>query len=171
MKTSRRIITVFSVALTTLVCDQAIKAVVSARLATEPVRSYLNGGILLGYALNPGSLLGFGSQLPERLRFVVFIVLIAVFVTGLLLYLLFNHKLPAGLVVGLSLLAGGGLGNLVDRLLHNGWVVDYVQLKIGPLETGVFNLADVAILAGLLVSVLGLRTQAEDVTQNIPLNQ
>ncbi len=45
---------------------------------------------------------------------------------------------------------GGGLSNLFDRL-PDGRVTDYVVLSAGPLRTGVFNLADAAILAGAFV--------------------
>ncbi len=50
--------------------------------------------------------------------------------------------------VGLLILAGG-FGNLYDRAVNDGRVVDFMLLQIGPLKTGVFNVADIAILAGL----------------------
>ncbi len=50
------------------------------------------------------------------------------------------------------------MANLIDRILRNGSVRDYVQLGIGPLHTGVFNLADVAIVAGVLTFALHVAT-------------
>ena len=47
-----------------------------------------------------------------------------------------------------NLFLAGGASNWVDRLVH-GRVVDFLNLGIGPLRTGVFNVADVAIMAGL----------------------
>ena len=58
-----------------------------------------------------------------------------------------------GNLVGLSVILAGGLGNLVDRWFHDGSVVDFVSLGVGELRTGIFNLADIAIIAGLLLVV------------------
>lgn len=54
--------------------------------------------------------------------------------------------------VGLLILAGG-FGNLYDRALNDGRVVDFMLLQIGPLKTGVFNVADIAIMAGLFAFI------------------
>jgi signal peptidase II len=48
-------------------------------------------------------------------------------------------------------LAGGGLGNLIDRITNEGRVVDFVSLGLGPVRTGFFNVADVAVLAGAML--------------------
>jgi signal peptidase II len=50
--------------------------------------------------------------------------------------------------LGLLILAGG-FGNLYDRALNDGRVVDFMHFQLGPLETGVFNVADVAIMIGM----------------------
>ncbi|MET0554978.1 MAG: signal peptidase II, partial [Vicinamibacteria bacterium] len=52
--------------------------------------------------------------------------------------------------VGLGLVWAGGLSNLLDRV-RDGHVVDFVMLSAGPLRTGVFNVADVAITAGVVL--------------------
>lgn len=43
------------------------------------------------------------------------------------------------------------MSNLVDRLLYHGHVVDFLNMGIGSLRTGVFNLADVCIMAGAMI--------------------
>jgi hypothetical protein len=50
--------------------------------------------------------------------------------------------------LGLALMVAGGLSNLVDRLFQSGAVTDFMVLRLGPLHTGVFNLADVGIVLG-----------------------
>jgi signal peptidase II len=57
-------------------------------------------------------------------------------------------------IAALGLIVGGGLANWLDRLLHDDAVTDYVSLGFGPLRTGIFNLADVGIVAGLLILLL-----------------
>jgi signal peptidase II len=51
-------------------------------------------------------------------------------------------------ILGVSLIIGGGFGNLLDRMLHRGAVVDFMNMGVGNLRTGIFNLADVAIVIG-----------------------
>jgi signal peptidase II len=46
---------------------------------------------------------------------------------------------------------------LIDRLLYHGRVTDFLNVGIGSLRTGIFNLADMAILAGALLLVLKMR--------------
>jgi signal peptidase II len=50
----------------------------------------------------------------------------------------------------------GGLGNLIDRLAYGGYVVDFVNIGIGPLRTGVFNVADVGVVVGALMLFTGI---------------
>jgi len=65
----------------------------------------------------------------------------------------------------LSLFIGGGASNLIDRLVYKGAVIDFLNIGIGNLRTGVFNVADVAIVAGAGLMILsGL--SAEDSRQS-----
>jgi signal peptidase II len=56
--------------------------------------------------------------------------------------------------VGAALICSGGLGNLIDRLTHGGYVTDFLNVGIGPLRTGIFNVADFVLLVGLGIIVL-----------------
>jgi signal peptidase II len=55
------------------------------------------------------------------------------------------------LMAACSFIAGGGLGNLIDRLAFDGRVRDFLNLGIGGLRTGVFNAADLSIVIGCLI--------------------
>jgi signal peptidase II len=74
---------------------------------------------------------------------------------------------PLGILGG-SLIVGGGFSNLVDRIFNRGIVVDFMNMGVGGLRTGIFNVADVAIMAGvglLLLNTLllpSLETGSED---------
>jgi len=59
--------------------------------------------------------------------------------------------LSAQAVAGLGLVAGGGLGNWLDRVREAGAVTDFVSVGLGGLRTGVFNGADVAIVVGIVL--------------------
>ena len=43
------------------------------------------------------------------------------------------------------------MGNLIDRIMNQGAVIDFMNIGIGPIRTGVFNVADLAILAGIFI--------------------
>jgi signal peptidase II len=49
------------------------------------------------------------------------------------------------------LIVGGGVSNLIDRLRYGGYVVDFLNVGIGSLRTGIFNVADMAIMAGVII--------------------
>ncbi|MGZ7078065.1 MAG: signal peptidase II, partial [Thermoanaerobaculia bacterium] len=51
--------------------------------------------------------------------------------------------------VAVAMIGGGGVGNLIDRLTRGGRVTDFLFMQIGPLHTGVFNVADMAITIGV----------------------
>lgn len=55
---------------------------------------------------------------------------------------------------GLRLALGGAIGNLIDRVRFDGLVIDFMNLGIGPLRTGIFNVADVAISVGAVLLIL-----------------
>jgi signal peptidase II len=57
-------------------------------------------------------------------------------------------------MIAVSLLLAGGIGNLLDRVFHNGLVIDFLNMGIGPLRTGIFNVADMAIMAGFALLLL-----------------
>jgi signal peptidase II len=53
-----------------------------------------------------------------------------------------------------ALICGGGFGNLIDRFSRHGYVTDFLNVGIGTLRTGIFNIADFALLVGIALLVL-----------------
>jgi signal peptidase II len=70
---------------------------------------------------------------------------------GCLVYLFCSHQRTARYDMPLVFVVGGGMSNLLDRLLHDGGVTDFLSIGIGNFRTGIFNLADVYILIGSFV--------------------
>ena len=54
----------------------------------------------------------------------------------------------------MALIAGGGTSNLLDRIMDGGRVTDFLNVGIGSLRTGIFNFADMAILAGAILVIV-----------------
>jgi signal peptidase II len=125
-----------------LVLDQAIKAVVEAELVPGEQVDLL-GPVGLTLAHNEGVAFGLagGSALP--------LVAFALVALGFLGLLLARNAEVRWMWVAVGLVAGGALGNLVDRL-RAGEVTDYIEIGSWP----PFNLADVAITVGVAVFAL-----------------
>jgi signal peptidase II len=64
-------------------------------------------------------------------------------------------------LLGVSLLLAGGTSNWIDRVIR-GSVVDFLNVGVGSLRTGVFNVADMAIMLGAAVLVLATMSRHED---------
>lgn len=129
-------------------CDRYTKdQAVSLLKGHEPL-SFLNGFFSLTYHENTGGMLSLGADLSDELRVILFTFLVGLVLVGGLIYMLIKPMDKYSFTVGLLILAGG-FGNLYDRAVNDGRVVDFMLLQIGPLKTGVFNIADIAIMAGL----------------------
>jgi signal peptidase II len=116
--------------------------------------SYFYDTFRLQYTENTGALLSFGESLTEQTRFWLFIVMVFLLLSVLIIYAYttsFQYRIK---IAGLSLIAGGGLSNLIDRLTNNGAVVDFLNVGIGNIRTGIFNIADFLILMGIAVVLI-----------------
>jgi signal peptidase II len=110
----------------------------------------------LQLAHNHGAFLGLGSSFPENLRESLFSLGVAGMLIALLGYILFSKSASPSSVLAYALLLAGGLGNLIDRLIYGGDVVDFINMGIGPIRTGVFNVADMVVVAGALMLFTGM---------------
>jgi signal peptidase II len=135
-------------------CDQATESLATEHLQGHGVVSLLDGTLRLQYAENPGGFLSLGASLPARWRTTVFTVGAAGLVAGMLSYAFFALDSAWQTIVALSLICGGGIGNLIDRLRHHGYVVDFLNIGIGSLRTGIFNVADVALMTGFAMIII-----------------
>ena len=140
-------------------CDQVSKSAARTMLHSGVTESLFSDSLRLQLTENPGSFLSLGASLPEHLRFTLFTATVAVILVGLVCAALFARRLSTARFVALALVAGGGISNLIDRLLYDGRVTDFLNVGIGSLRTGIFNLADMAILAGALLLVLRMRAE------------
>ena len=143
-------IVVLLITLTCVGCDQATKLVAKQYLAPAAFFSFAGDTFRLQYAENTGAFLSLGAALSDPWRHLVFTVVVGIFLLGLLGYLLFSRSLPSVAVICLSFVFAGGISNLIDRIAYGGRVVDFLNVGIGPLRTGIFNVADMAITFGAL---------------------
>ena len=79
---------------------------------------------------------------------------------GLSAYLFLNRHESISVVVAVAFILAGGIGNQIDRISNHGLVTDFINLGIGPLRTGVFNVADMAVtFGGIAIALMMLRNQ------------
>jgi signal peptidase II len=100
---------------------------------------------------NHGGFLSLGASLPEGLRNIIFLVFSSVFLVFFCFFMLRDESTTYGVLVASSMIVGGGVGNLIDRVFRNGGVIDFVNVGIGSLRTGIFNVADMAVLFGCIL--------------------
>ncbi len=137
--------------LATFGCDQTTKHLAELHLKGAPSRSYLQDTVRLRYTENQGAFLGLGASWREEARYAVFILAAATFLVALTFWFFRGgHGRSVVSAIAWALVIGGGSGNLWDRLIREGQVVDFLNVGIGPLRTGIFNVADVALTAGAL---------------------
>jgi signal peptidase II len=134
----------------TVVLDRLTKLWAEAALAGRGRLSWLGDTVRLELVHNTGAFLGLGSRLAPGVRTALFVAGVAVITAGALWAALRARGTTRAQVAALALLGGGGLGNLWDRVA-SGAVTDFANLGLGWLRTGVFNVADVAIMAGVVV--------------------
>jgi len=105
-------------------------------------------------AENPGAFLSLGASWSDSVRFWVLTVAVF-FILVWAAWSLFISKTQNKFEFwGLQFLLVGGIGNLIDRA-YKGTVTDFVQVGLGPLQTGIFNIVDMLILASLFIMLSG----------------
>ncbi len=120
---------------------------VMARFSLHESLPVIPGFFDLTYVRNPGAAFGFLAQASPAFRSFFFsaVAVVAVF---LILYFIIRHKEGTLLqTAALSLISGGALGNLLDRVRF-GEVVDFLDFYVGSYHWPAFNVADSAISAG-----------------------
>jgi len=148
---SVRVVLLVAIA-STIACDRATKHIAATMLAGTPNRSFLADTVRLEYAENAGAFLSLGADWPFWLRTTLFgvgnaVLLLAVTVIAM------RRRWSRPALVGLALCVAGGASNLLDRVAF-GSVVDFVNLGVGSVRTGIFNVADMAIMLGAFIVVI-----------------
>ncbi len=146
----KRYVLVLSLIAVSVGLDRWTKILALEHLQGQAARNIVGEFIQLVFVENTGAFLSFGADLPDALRLVALTILPSLLLLGLLLYTLFGNIPNNWQIAAFSLICGGGMSNLFDRITE-GKVVDFMVMGIGALRTGVFNTADVSIMIGLFM--------------------
>jgi signal peptidase II len=157
LSVAKRLLVILSVLACCAGCDRLTKTYAETRLSRTQPLSFLAGSVRLQLSHNEGAFLSLGASLPKPWREAIFRGGVACMLAGLLGYAAFFAPASTWSVCGAGLVFAGGASNLADRFLYDGYVVDFINVGIGPVRTGIFNLADMAITAGILMLLAGAR--------------
>lgn len=132
----------------TIFSDQYTKSIAKYYLTDQEPISTHSGLIVFSYVENSAGFLGILNGLPGYIQFFLLNICVALILLYCLHYLFFRKNRFILHSFTLAIITGGGISNLADRIIYHGKVIDFLQVGIGPLETGIFNLADIYILIG-----------------------
>ena len=144
-----------AVALVVAVADQIVKAIVDRFMSLHESRVVVDGFLHLTYVRNRGAAFGILSDAELPYQSLVFSAVSAV---ALLAITAYAWRLPASSRLprlALSLVIGGAVGNLIDRV-RLGYVIDFVDVFWGTYHWPAFNVADSAISVGVVLLVLDI---------------
>ncbi len=153
MKNLIRILSVVIILGLNVGCDQISKNIVREKIDYGDKITLVKNFLTLTKVENTGAFLSLGNSLPQPFRFLV-LAIFPIFILGLALtYLLFKKDISKISIIGISLLIGGGIGNIYDRIVY-GSVADFLHADFVLFQTGIFNFADISIMTGLFIIII-----------------
>lgn len=152
MKNKWKIILFCISALVFIGCDRVTKDLAKEHLMNRAPITYMHNTVILEYVENTGAALSLGDQLSKPVSFWLLSILPLLFLVALFIYAVTKvTELTTWKLFAFSLIFAGGLGNIIDRLMFDRHVTDFMNVGIGSLRTGIFNVADMCVTAGVII--------------------
>ena len=147
----KRNLLITSIVFLSIALDQISKIWVRNNFESYIENSIICDLFILIKVENTGAFLGMGSELPESLRILLLIVLPIIVLIFITIYTYIDKELDKISIIGFSLIIGGGIGNIFDRIVY-GSVTDFFYLDFGSIfKTGIFNIADMFVTTGMIL--------------------
>jgi len=148
-----RIVLIVTVVLVNIGCDQVSKKIVRHNVYPYEMIHLLDNHLTVTRVENSGAFLSAGDSMPDATKhvFLSLVPLIAVLLG--FVYIFTKPGIPRNMLIGFCFVIGGGIGNLFDRMEY-GSVTDFIHIRFGVFQTGIFNLADVSIITGIVIVLL-----------------
>ncbi|MEC9108817.1 MAG: signal peptidase II [Bacteroidota bacterium] len=103
---------------------------------------------------NSGAFLGMGSGFSPIMKSVFLIILPIIVLISIIIYVYRDKEIDKISLIGFSIIIGGGIGNIFDRIIY-GSVTDFLFIDLGGIfKTGIFNIADLAVTTGMILILL-----------------
>jgi signal peptidase II len=132
--------------------DQITKTIISEKLFMYGSYKVIDGFFNLVYTMNPGAAFGFLAGASETFRYFFFISISISAMLLIIYYILKSKSQDLFIVISFTLIFGGAVGNLIDRIRF-GAVVDFLDFYVGTWHWPAFNVADSAISIGAVLMI------------------
>lgn len=142
------------IVLLSIASDQISKIWVRNNFESYTETSIIGDVFTLVKVENSGAFLGMGSELSETFRILLLIVLPIIVLVSITVYTYIEKTLDKNSIIGFSLIIGGGIANIFDRIVY-GSVTDFLYLNFGGIfKTGIFNVADLSVTTGMILILI-----------------
>ena len=150
----KRNILITIIVLLSIASDQISKIWVRNNFESYTETSIIGDVFTLIKVENSGAFLGMGSELSETFRILLLIVLPIIVLVSITVYTYIEKTLDKNSIIGFSLIIGGGIANIFDRIVY-GSVTDFLYLNFGGIfKTGIFNVADLSVTTGMILILI-----------------
>ena len=131
--------------------DRATKNLAKEHLQNKEPLTYFHNTFRLEYVENTGAAMSLGDGLSKTASFWLLSIIPLVLLLGLFIYTIKNSKhLNFSKMFSFALIFAGGLGNIIDRLLFDRHVTDFMNIGFNNIRTGIFNFADICVTLGAI---------------------
>lgn len=155
--------------LSNISCDQITKNTVRKEISQHERINVIDDNFILTKVENTGAALSLGENLPPVLKIISLQLLPLIVLLLLFRWILVRKDIPILNVTAFSFIIGGGIGNIIDRILYNS-VTDFMFIDVGIFHTGIFNMADVSVVVGTLLLLLNYLVEENKGRHNLQLN-
>jgi len=158
----------FLIAAVVVLTDQLTKSLVSANISLHDTISIIPGLFRITHVENQGAAFGLFADSPSEWRAAALIAFSALALVVVSVLLWRNSHALNSTGIALSLILGGAVGNLWDRVVE-GHVVDFLDFYVGNSHWPSFNIADSAIVIGALLlvgEIMFAKSPAEETVAN-----
>lgn len=139
----------------TILLDQITKLLIQKAIRLNESVVVIHDFFSLTYIRNPGAAFGLFADQSVGFRSIFFLVISVVALSILFFFLAQTSKEDRSGLIAISLLFGGAIGNLIDRV-RLGEVIDFLDFYVGRFHWPAFNVADSAITIGISLLMFNL---------------
>ena len=131
--------------------DRETKNLAKEHLMNKEPLSYFHDTFRLEYVENTGAAMSLGDGLSKTVSFWLLSILPMIFLFILLIYVIKKSKELSFLkMFSFALVLAGGLGNIIDRIIFDRHVTDFMNIGFNNIRTGIFNFADICVTMGAI---------------------
>lgn len=141
------------IAIPLVIIDQVSKVYVASHMALYQSIPVITNWFDITYTQNPGAAFSMFVNFPPSVRLVMLCALSAIACVVLLVMLARTEKITL-MSFALALVLAGAAGNLIDRAMRDGRVIDFIRVHYYGLSYPIFNVADSAISVGVALIIL-----------------